>query len=329
MKEIGASVIGIGNYGEVHCRAYKNDSRVKLISVWSRSKERSRRIARKYNCEAVTDIESINNDPRVNLVSVATPDFAHTEPAIRMMEAGKHVLIEKPMATSVEECEKILKVQRQKKVKLMVNFHNRWYKPVAETKKLIGSGKIGKPIHGFARLSDVITVATQMLPWSKNSGPEWFLFPHLVDLVRWLFSQEVKQVFAIGKKGLLKSKGIDVYDVIQAQIVFEDAIVVLESSWVLPVSWRNGIVEFKIDIYGEKGRIGITGDNEGLEISTESHRTPFLYDYITEEEPIRHFIDCVIQNKEPMASGEDGLAVTRIIEAIVRSIKENKVVRLK
>lgn len=329
MGNIGVSVIGVGNYGEVHARVYKNDPRVELISVWSRNKERSRTVGKKYDCHGTTDLKSIINDPRVNIVSIATPDFAHTEPAIKMMQVGKHVLIEKPMATSVRECEKMLKVQQENKVKLMVNFHNRWYKPVAEAKKMIDLGRIGKPIHGFIRLSDVITVATDMLSWSKNSGPEWFLFPHTVDLARWLFGQEVGQVFAVGKKGLLKSKGLNIFDVIQAQIIFENSIVVLESSWVLPVSWRNGLVEFKIDLYCEKGRIGITGDNEGLEVSSKEHRTPFLYDFITEEEPIKHFIDCVLYDKEPMINGKDGLEVTRVIDAIVRSIKENRVIRLK
>jgi len=325
---IGTAVIGSGIYGEVHIKTYLKDPRVKLVKIWSRTLKRAKKIGKKYGIDYTISLKDIAQDPDIKIVSIATPDFAHTEAAIMMLKAGKHVLCEKPMATSIKECEKIIQTQKKSKAKFMVNFHNRWYPPIAQAKKIINSGKIGKPVSGFARLSDLITVPTQLLSWSEKSGPEWFLFPHTIDLICWLFNQEAKKVFALGKKGVLKKKGINCYDTVQAQIEFADSIAVFESSWILPKSWRNNLIEFKVDIYGEKGRIGINGDNEGIEISAGNYKTPLLYDFVTEEEPIKYFVDCVQNNKNPQPDGKDGLAVTRIIEGITKSLQSGKEVKI-
>ena len=325
MNRIGAAVVGVGIYGEVHVRTYAKEPQVNLVSVWSRTKRHAQEISRKYDCAYTTSLDEVASDPRVKIVSIATPDFAHTEAAIKMLQAGKHVLIEKPMATSVEECERILLAQRESGSKMMVNFHNRWHPPIAEAKIRVEKGEIGTPVTIYAKLSDRIEVATEWLSWAGKSGPEWFLLPHTVDLTRWLIGrQRAKRVFALGKRGILANRGIDCYDAVQAQVEFEKTIATFESSWILPPSWPN-VIEFKIDILGSEGKIGITGDREGIEVAAEKYHTPFVLDPITEEEPIRYFLDCVLKDKSPGASGEDGLAVTKIIEAVVISLQQGTV----
>ena len=331
MRKIGAAVIGIGLYGQVHARNYQAHPHTELISVWSRSAERAKRIGQKYNCEYTNELERIANDERVQIVSIATPDFAHVEPALKMIASGKHILLEKPMATSVRDGEQIAAAYRlglnsNPKLKLMVNFHNRWYPPIARAKRVIERGDIGEPVSVYANLSDRIEVGTEWLSWADKSGPDWFLLPHTVDIVRWLLSnQKVKKIFAVGRKGVLQSKGVSCYDAIQAQVEFEKTIAVFETSWILPSSWRN-IVEFRVDVLGSEGKIGINGDDEGLTISAKNYQTPFLYDVITENEPIKHFVDCVVNDKRPSCTVEEALEVTRIIEAIVESVKTGEVI---
>ena len=329
MDKIGAAVIGTGIYGEVHVRNYKANPNVDLISIWSRSKERAKKIGEKYNCRYTTDLDTIANDKRIGIVSVATPDFAHTEPAVKMLKAGKNVLLEKPMATSVKECEQILEAQKKAGTKLMVNFHQRWYPPIMKAKELMEQGKVGKPLAAFARLSNRISVPTEWLRWAGESGVQWFLFPHIIDEVKWVLGQEAVRVFAQGKKGVLQSKGIDCYDIIQAQVEFTDSIATFESCWILPDSWRTPPIEWNLVFYSSEGRIGIQGDNEGIDVSSDVYQTPLLYDFTTEDEPIKYFIDCILNDKEPSASGEDGLAVTRIIEAIEKSLSTGDVQKIK
>ncbi|MFH1905477.1 MAG: Gfo/Idh/MocA family oxidoreductase [bacterium] len=316
MNKIGTAVLGIGIYGEVHVRTYKKDSRTELISVWSRTEKHAKEISEKYGCEYATNLDEIASDDRIKIVSIATPDFAHTEPAIKMLEAGKHVLLEKPMAMSVSECDRIIEAQKKGRGKLMVNFHNRWYPPIKEAKKRIDRDEIGEPVSIYARLSDRIDVATHWLSWAEKSGPHWFLFPHTVDLILWFLGEKKpKAIFAKGKKGLLFSKGIDCYDVVQAQLEFKKCLVSIESSWIVPRGWRN-IIDFRMDILGTKGKIEIEGDKECISITADSYQTPFVLDSVTEDEPIRYFIDCVESGTNPIPSGEEGKVVTEIIERI-------------
>ena len=331
MDKIGAAVIGTGIYGEVHVRNYQADPRTELVKIWSRSTERAEKIGKKYSCEYTTDLEQIANDDRIKIVSIATPDFAHAEAAIKMLQAGKHVLVEKPMATSVKECEQIIEAYEQKKsscpdLKLMVNFHNRWYPTIAEAKKLVDKGSIGKVVTLYAKLSDKLEVATDWLSWAGQSGPEWFLLPHTIDIARWLTGkQKAKSVYALGRKGVLQSKGIDCYDAVNVQIEFEDTIAVFESSWIIPNSFRN-IIEFKIDLLGSEGKISLDGDREGIEVASDKYQTPFVLDVVTEDEPVKYFIDCVANNISPDATAQDGLEVTRLIEAVVESLDKKEII---
>jgi len=329
LSKVGVGIVGCGLIGEIHAQTYFDYESSELICICDLNEERARDVAAKYHCGYVTDIEKLAENPRIRGVSIATPDFAHTEPALRMIEAGKHVLIEKPMTTSTKESRQIVEARDRMDIKLMVNFHNRWYPPITEAKRRLESGEIGDPVVMYARLSDRIEVATEWLPWASSSGPEWFLLPHIVDLVRWLSGrQKVEKVFALGAKGVLESMGIRCYDAVQAQINFERMFATVESAWIVPKGWRS-IIDFQLQIVGERGKIDIIGDQENIKVVSNKFSTPFVLDPITEEEPIKHFIDCVIRDEEPKCTGEDGLEVTRIIENIITSIPKNDVIQVK
>ena len=327
MPRLGAAVVGCGIYGEVHARTYAADPRVDLISVWSRRPERAQAVAAKYGAGAAASWEEIAADDRVQLVSVATPDFAHTEPALAMLTAGKHLLLEKPMATTSAECRRLLAAARASGVRLMVNFHNRWHPPLARAKELIAAGEIGVPVSGYFRLSDRIEVATEWLPWAGQSGPEWFLLPHTADLARWLLGREARRVSAMSVRGVLAARGLDCSDLVQAQVDFGGAICSFESSWILPPSWP-GIIDFQIQLQGTEGRLDIAASEEQLRVSGKRFQTPLVLDFVTEKHPIRDFVTCLLEDREPACTGEDGLAVTRLIEAVTQSAREGRMIDL-
>ena len=108
MKSLRTAVIGVGTFGENHARAYAEYGRSELVWVCDLNEERGRKVASRYGARYTPDYEEVAQDPSVQAVSVATPDFAHTEPVLRMIEAGKHVLVEKPLATSVEEARRVI-----------------------------------------------------------------------------------------------------------------------------------------------------------------------------------------------------------------------------
>jgi len=103
MDKIKAAVIGVGLYGDVHARTYAKDPCTELACIWSRTEDHARTVAQKYQCRMTTDLNEIAEDRDIKIVSIATPDFAHTAPAVRMLEAGKHVLLEKPMAMYLDD----------------------------------------------------------------------------------------------------------------------------------------------------------------------------------------------------------------------------------
>ena len=328
-QKLGAAVIGSGLYGRVHARAYSQAPDCELCWVWSRDLAHAQTITAQYGGHPTNDWADIAADPAVHVVSIATPDFTHTEPALAMLSAGKHVLVEKPMALTTGECRQMIEAARTAGVQLMVNFHNRWYPPLAEARRRVRFGELGEPLAAYLRLSDRIEVATRWLSWAGRSGPEWFLVPHIADLANWFmaagsFPRRPLRVFASGHKGVLAERGVPCYDIVQAHVVYEDGFATLESSWILPDCWPN-INEFSLDLHCERGKLGVTGDQENLVVARERYEHPFTLAWLTEQVPIQDFVLCLQQGRPAPVTGEDGLRATAVLQALARSLASGEV----
>jgi predicted dehydrogenase len=322
-------LIGCGDYGQVHARIYTQDPRARLVALWSPNEKRRAANARKFECRAVSDWREIVEDPGLDCVSVATPDYAHTEYAVAALQAGKHVLLEKPMAMTLKDCQAIIAARDAGGGKLMINYHNRWYPAFAEARRLIRAGEIGAPVSANFVLSDTISWVLQSMKWGGQSGPEWFLMSHIADLAFWLLGDEPATASAMAAEGVLKSKGIQTRDVVKAILgMRKGAIVHLESSWILPASWRNPVNEMWLSVQGETGRIDVSADQENITVAAREFRTPFVLLATTEELPIRDFITCVVDDRPSPVTGEEGLVVTRAIQAIVLSYTEGRTVSI-
>ena len=329
------AVIGVGLFGENHAKTYAAYHRSSLVCVCDANPQRAKSVAERYGCRWTADYREVVADPEIDAVSVATPDFAHLDPCLAVLESGKHLLAEKPLATSTAEAMSIADAAASRGLKLMVDFHNRWNPTFVKAKEEMDAGKLGRPTMGYVRLANAISVPTQMLSWSGMSGPQWFLLPHTVDLIRWLIGAEATRVYAVGTKQVLKAKGIDAYDAIQALVSFGDAFVTFETAWILPNSLPS-VIEFRLNLVGTQGKLAAVTDNAGLEVASDAFAYPsfnasreshgkmqgFVY------EPIQHFVDCVVDDRQPDVTGEDGVAATAIIEAMLRSIESGAPVDL-
>lgn len=328
-------VVGLGIWGQNHCLAYSDYHRCDLAVVCDLDEDRARKLGTRYGCDWTTSVEELAASD-VAAVSVATPDFAHAEPVIALLGAGKHVLVEKPLATSVADGRAMVGAAARAGTKFMVDFHARWHPLFMGAKGYVERGELGPPVMAYARLSDAIYVPTEMLGWGARSGPEWFLLPHTMDVVRWLLERDPVEVYAKGHRGVLAGRGIDCWDAIQALVEFEDgAFATFETSWILPNSYTN-VVDNRLTLYGREG--GLELKNEpSLWAFTDRFHTPFSSESITrygkvsgyQYEPIRYFADCVIDDVEPEATGEDGLMVTAMIAATLESLNEGAPVRIR
>lgn len=337
-ERLGFAVVGAGTMGKRHARVYQELRDVDLVAVVDSDESRAKELAGHLGgVEWHTDYRALLEDARIAGITVATPDHLHRNPVIECLEAGKHVLVEKPLATTLEECDAILRTERESGKVLMVNYNHRWAPPYAVAKQAIQDESKGKPVMAYARKNDTIYVPTEMLSWSAGTSPASFLSSHDIDLVRWFFGREVRTVYARGIRRILKEKGIDTFDAIQAMVEFDGgAIATFESSWIYPNTYPT-LTDSFIELILEKGSIHVDRKAEMVEVSDEkAYQYPTLsisceiggriegaFKYA-----IEHFIDCIREERQPDVSGADGRAVAEIVEAIHRSIRTNQVIHL-
>jgi predicted dehydrogenase len=328
------AIVGAGIWGTNHALALTTHPRCAVELVCDLDEARARGAGERFGCAWTTSVDEVAASD-VEAVTVATPDHLHREPVVRMLRAGKHVLVEKPLATSVADGRAMVAAALESGRHLMVDFHARWHPLFMGAKGYVERGELGAPVMAYARLSDTIWVPTEMLRWSGESGPEWFLFPHTMDIVRWLFGREPVEVVAKGHRGVLERRGIACWDAIQAIVGFEGgAFCTFETSWIVPDSYSN-VVDNRLSIYGEKGGLELRNE-PSLWAFTDRFHTPFSSESVTrygkvwgfQYESIRYFADCVADGVAPEASGADGLAVTAMIEATLRSLAEKRPVTI-
>ncbi len=317
-------------WGEVHAAAYRSHPEAELVTVCDVREERASRLALKYGVgSSCTDWREVASDRAIQGVSIVTPDFAHTEIAVALARAGKHLLVEKPLATTVEECERIIAAVERANVKLMVDFHNRWSPPFHEAHRALRSGETGAAKFVRLWMANTTLVPFKMLSWAARSSSLWFLGSHTIDLVCWLIGEWPVRVYAVAPRGVLQSGGLDMPDFFHYLLEFPGgAVGSVHNSWIMPES-NPTICELKCEIVGEKASVNIDTLSSGvLEIAdAKGHRYQDVLSHFDVQgrpggfaiESIRHFADCVIQDKQPLVSGEAGLEVTRAACAIERS----------
>jgi len=334
----GFGVIGVGLWGEYHALTYATYPGAKLVAVCDVDARRAAEMAGKYGAKRwYTAYQDLLADPDVDAVTVATPDYLHTEIGVAAARAGKDILMEKPLALTVEDCQAIIAAAEEAGVKLMVDFHNRWSPPFNVLKQRIVAGELGEPLLVNARLNNTLFVPTQMLRWAGRSAAIWFTGSHLVDLVCWLVGSQVVRVYSVSRSRVLAARGIDTPDFFETTLEFASgAVAFVENCWVLPDS-EPSVVDFKVRLVGTKGSATVdTTHNRALELYTDRVAFPdilglpriFGQQQGFAVESIKHFADCVIHDKEPLLSGQDGLANTAIVCAALKSAETGQPVEL-
>ena len=338
MEKIGVGVIGVGVFGEIHARFYSEHRLTNLIAVADINEKRAKLVVDKYGAKPYTRYEDMLADPKIKMVSIVVPDPLHREPCVRAAEAGKHILLEKPLATTLEDGRAIIDTCKKHGVKFMVDFMNRWNPPFSMAKETIESGEIGKVQYINIRLNDSIYVPTKMLSWAATSSVLWFLGSHAVDLVTWLLNDNVQRVFCISRSKVIAERGIDTPDFFHSVLEFRNGVIVnMENSWILPNSSPT-IYEFTTEIVGSKGKIDIDTAQHGAirKSSGDKYSFPDIlcipsiagrisgFAYTA----MNHFIECVADDKEPEVTKESSLEVTRVLLKLLESARGEKFVNM-
>ena len=332
MQPFNIAIIGAGVWGDTHAAIYREHPLVNPVAICDLNEARARALAEKYGLQKVyTDVDTLLKDGGFDAVSIVTPDHLHADVAVKCAEAGKHMLIEKPLATTREDVFRIVDAAKKHHVRVMVDLHNRWSPPFAEACQRIRKGDLGTLRNAYFRLNDIKWVATDMLPWAARSSILWFLGSHSFDTLQWLFNDRVTRVYTASCRGVLDALNVPTEDVFLSTLEFSGGgIAQMENGWITPNA-NPCVNDIKCNLCGDKGMIVIDASNHNL-IQFYSDDKVEVPDVIVRNqihgrvkgfayESIRSFVDKLASGDPFTVSLEDAARTSIAILAIMESAK--------
>jgi predicted dehydrogenase len=258
---IKVGVIGAGFAGSFHARAYAKVPGVEVAMVADQNESRAVALAAEVGARAAGDADAILRDPTIALVDVALPTPLHPEVAIRAFEAGKHVVIEKPLALSVNEADAIILAAEKSGKFLMVAHVLRFWPEYVAIRNVLRSGRLGPPRIATAhRLSNLPQWATWFRDPAMTGGTVLDLHIHDLDMMNWLFGRP-RRVKAIGAKG--DTGG---WDHVITQVEFDAVVASVEASNLMPLDFPftaglrvvcdQGVIEYQFRAGGASFETG-------------------------------------------------------------------------
>jgi len=269
MARIGKiGIVGGGIFGQWHLKAFtqmQNQGTIKLAALADIKGEARAKVEKEWGVRTYADFRDMIEKEKLDGITVVTPDHLHTDIAVTGLEMGCHVLCEKPMATTMDDCRRIVAASEKHSDKIMmVDFHKRLDMYHVELERAIREGELGTIQYGYAYMEDRIEVSRDWFRhWPAGSSPYWFIGVHFVDLIRWVIKSDGVRVFATGRREKLRSHGLDFWDNISSHIVFENgASFSVDAGWTLPEGFE-AIVNQGIRVIGTEGIFEIDSQDRG------------------------------------------------------------------
>ncbi|MBM3888228.1 MAG: Gfo/Idh/MocA family oxidoreductase [Verrucomicrobia bacterium] len=332
MNKVRFAVIGLGWFGEKHCEALAGIPHVELHALCTRTESRLKEVAKTFGVKKTyTDYNKLLADREVDAVSVVTMWDQHTAPTLAALKAGKHVFLEKPMASTVADCEKIVKAAKASSKNFMVGHICRFNPRYAAAKDAIAEGKIGKIVSMYARRNIPAFVGASVLP---KIGPIIGDGVHDTDLMLWYSGAKVVSAYA-QTVNVRKLKNPDLG---WTMYRFDSgAIGVLEDVWFLPDTTAFQIDE-RMEIIGTEGSIHIHETHPNFSIvdktgwhSPDTTYWPSLHGVRAGalREELSYFATCVLEGRKPtVITPEESAAAVRACLAAEESAATGKIVKL-
>lgn len=356
MGRIKTGVIGAGKVGQFHANAYAASPHSEFAGVCDFLPERAEAFAKKYGIKAYTSIEDMAKDG-IQAVSICTPHPIHCDAAVRAARAGMHVIIEKPLASSLEDCDAIIAAARESGVTGATVCQRRYFAPCRRIRKAIDEGKIGTPILGQVNMFGWRSMEYYASdPWrgtwdGEGGGVLVNQAPHQLDLLLW-YMGEIDELY--GAWATLNHPELEVDDTALALIRFKSGALgsIIVSNSVNPALYG------KVHIFGSNGAsVGVQTDGGQMFIAGMSSITEppvldlwsvpgeegKLNEYIREDSEyflglensteyfhlleIDDFLTCILEGREPLITLEDGRRTVELFTAIYRSNRDRRPVR--
>lgn len=323
--------VGIISMAHMHGRSYarilKSLPQVEFVGIYDRDAERREKYAKEFEVRSFATLEDLLSE--VDAVSICSENSLHAKYTIKAARAGKHVLCEKPLATTMQDAQAMVDVCAEQGVILQTAFPIRFSTPVEEAKKIIESGTLGKIVaingtnHG--RMPGGWFLDQEL----AGGGAVFDHTVHVTDIMRWFLESEVKEVYAEVDTAL--HDDIEIDDVGMLTMEFEDGtIATLDPSWSRPQSFPTwGDVTLKV--IGTAGTLAVDAFGQVGEIHSDvlGRSQYHFWGDNSNKAMIEDFIACIKEQKEPRASGLDGLRATEVALGAYEAARQCKPVKLR
>lgn len=305
--------------GQHHARVYSGLPEVNLVAVCDQDAKRGKEIARKYKCRFYQRYLKMLKEEEIGAVSIVVPTFWHCQVAGDVLDRGIHVLLEKPMTTTLQEARKIIKKAKKKKVKLMIGHIERFNPAVTRLKKLIKQGVLGKVV--------ALNIKRVGGPPRQVKGDNVIvdLAIHDIDIANYLFESPPEKIYCFKSKNLVREQE----DSANILLKYGRASALIEVNWITPVKIRT------LEVTGTRGFASLdyikqtlalyenrAFDKRGYQFSDFKELVSKFSCYnrkrvlIKKEEPLKKelesFVNCILKNETPLTSGEAAYQVLRI-----------------
>jgi UDP-N-acetylglucosamine 3-dehydrogenase len=315
MKKLGVAVIGTGGWGKNHVRVYKELASTELVAICDVNAERAKDIASQFGVKAYTNSTRMLKNKEIEAVSVCTWSTKLAGEALKALKAGKHVLVEKPMATNTKQAGKLLETAEQNGLHLTVGFLMRFIPGLQHIREAVENKKIGELVCATAR---------RVSQWPERIGDVGVVKDtaiHDIDVMRYIFNEDPVTVYA--KTGSMRH--IKFEDYAQIMLTYRDGkSAFIESNWLTPYKTRL------LTVTGSGAIMRLDYMTQELWIEEPKENLQPRYSW---QEPLKlelqHFADCILEKKKPLITGVDGLKALQVAEAALRSSAKNRAIKLK
>jgi predicted dehydrogenase len=331
-EKLKVAVIGVGAMGRNHARVYGDIPGVQMVGVADSNTEMAADVARRYGGQVYADYCQLLDEQHPDAVTVAVPTIDHLEVALEVIERGIHLLIEKPIAFTVEEGRRLIDAAEEAGVKLMIGHIERFNPAVLALKQRLENGQLGRVFQLDARRQGPFPARV------KDVGVVIDLAVHDLDVMRYVTGREVKRVFAETERRIHSSRE----DLLTGLVRLEQGIVgTLMINWLTPIKIRE------LFVTGENGMFQVDYLHQDLyfyeNADAQSVEWPFrVLRGVSEGKMIRY----VVAKREPLlveqeaflaavrgetpvpVTGQDGLQALELAQAVVTSGLDHRVVEL-
>lgn len=331
MGKLQIAIIGCGNIFPVHADAVVESKLAELNTVVDIVPEKAAEMAKKYKCKFKLDYHDLLTDKEIDVVHICTPHYLHHSMALDLMQAGKDLLVEKPLAIGVKEARLMIETAEKERRRLGVVFQNRYNESSLRAKEIIEKGEMGsiqgiRGIVTWKRDADYYNSADWRGKWSTEGGGVLINQAiHTLDLMQW-FAGDVESIGGNVNTRLLQDS-IEVEDTADATIFFESGAIGI--FYATNCFSTNSPVEIEIDC--EQGKINICGDNLTIEYKTSKNEKqknfvdPGVSEYTSywgngHQRLIEDYYQDIIKNRfKNTITGKEGLKALKMIDGIYKS----------